>query len=101
MRSSYPGRKIGCLEVLFALFLSAPICLNAQSGTSPQPAQSASSAPSLPTQSQAQSTPPCPDGRPILKRGVEPALPPCPDLPPASRPLQAPRPGVRRIPPNL
>jgi hypothetical protein len=38
-------------------------------------------------QSQAQSTPPCSDVPPILKRGTQPALPPCPDPPPAaSRP---------------
>jgi len=39
------------------------------------------SAQAHPTQSQAQSTPPCYDGRPILKRGKQPALPPCPDQP--------------------
>ena len=37
-----------------------------------------------PTQSQAQSTPPCSDVPPILKRGTQPALPPCPDPPPAA-----------------
>ena len=48
MRSFYSGRRFSCLEVLLALFLSAPISLNAQSGSSPQsqPAQSAASAPS-------------------------------------------------------
>jgi len=35
-------------------------------------------------QSQAQSTPPCSDVPPILKRGTQPALPPCPDPPPAA-----------------
>jgi hypothetical protein len=34
--------------------------------------------------SQAQSTPPCSDVPPILKRGTQPALPPCPDPPPAA-----------------
>ena len=33
-------------------------------------------------QSQAQSTPPCSDVPPILKRGTEPAPPPCPEPPP-------------------
>ena len=81
MRSSFPGRRFSCLdEVLLALFLSAPISLHAQTASSPQsqPAQS----PSPPTQSQPQSMPPCSDGRPILKRGAQPALPPCPDPPP-------------------
>ena len=41
-------------------------------------------------QSQAQSTPPCSDVPPILKRGTQPALPPCPDPPPAaSRPADS------------
>jgi hypothetical protein len=35
-------------------------------------------------QSPAQSTPPCSDVPPILKRGTQPALPPCPDPPPAT-----------------
>jgi hypothetical protein len=35
-------------------------------------------------QSPAQSTPPCSDVPPILKRGTQPALPPCPDPPPAA-----------------
>lgn len=87
MRSFYSGRRFRCL-VLLALFLSAPIFLDAQNGSSPQsqPAQSAASAPPPSTQSQAQSTPPCSDGRPILKRGAQPALPPCPDPPPAASP---------------
>jgi len=80
MRSSYSGRGFSCLEVLLALFLSAPISLNAQSGSSPQPGQSAS-APPPPTQSQAQSAPTCSDAQPIMKRGPQPALPPCPDPP--------------------
>jgi hypothetical protein len=86
MLSFYSGRRFSCL-VLLALFLSAPISLNAQSGSSPQsqPAQSAASAPAPSTQSQAQSTPPCSD-HPILKRGKQPALPPCPDSPPAASP---------------
>jgi hypothetical protein len=37
-------------------------------------------------QSQAQSTPPCSDAPPILKRGTQPALPPCPDPPPPTAP---------------
>jgi hypothetical protein len=86
MRGFY-SRRFSCLEVLLALFLSAPIPLNAQSGSSPQsqPAQSAPSPPA-PTQSQAQSTPTCSDVHPILKRGVQPTLPPCPDPPPAASP---------------
>jgi hypothetical protein len=41
-------------------------------------------------QSQAQSTPPCSDAPPSLKRGGQPALPPCPDPPPAaSRPAES------------
>ena len=88
MRSSFPGRRFSCLdEVLLALFLSAPISLHAQTASSPQsqPAQS----PSPPTQSQPQSMPPCSDGRPILKRGAQPALPPCPDPPPDAPPPSA------------
>jgi hypothetical protein len=85
MRGFYSGRRFSCLEVLLALFLSAPILLNAQSGFSPQsqPAQSAASPPP-PTQSQAPSTPTCSDAHPILKRGIQPPLPPCPDPPPAA-----------------
>ena len=54
-----------------------------------QPAQSAASAPpprQSQAQSQAQSTLPCSSGRPILKRGTQPALPPCPDPPPDESP---------------
>ena len=40
-------------------------------------------------QSQAQSTPPCSDVPPILKRGTQPAPPPCPDPPAASRPADS------------
>ena len=83
MRSLYSGRRFSCPEVLFAVILSATISLNAQSGSSPQSAQSPS-APPTPTQSQTQSTPPCSDVRPIMKRGPQPALPPCPDPPPAA-----------------
>src|SRR5579864_2681479 len=91
MRSFYSGRRFSCLEVLLALFLSAPISLNAQSGSSPQspPAQSAGSAPPPAAQSQPQSTPPCSNGRPILKRGTQPTLPPCPDPPPDAPPAAA------------
>jgi len=87
MRSSYPGRRFSCLvEVLLALFLSAPISLHAQSASSQsQPAQSAPPA----AQSQPQSTPPCSNGRPILKRGAQPPLPPCPDPPPDAQPPAA------------
>ena len=50
----------------------------------------AQSGPTPPTQSTAQSTPPCSDVPPILKRGIQPALPPCPDPPPAeSRPAHS------------
>jgi hypothetical protein len=83
MRSFNSGRRFSCLELLLALFLSAPISLHAQSGSSPQAAQSAS-APPTQTQSQAQSAPPCSDVQPIMKRGSQPALPPCPDPPPAA-----------------
>lgn len=83
MRSAYSGRRFGCLELLLALVLSAPCSLLAQSGSGPQ---SPPAAQPYPTQSQAQSpspdTPPCSSGRPILKRGTQPALPPCPDPPP-------------------
>ena len=91
MRSSYWGRRFSCLdEVLLALFLSAPISLHAQTASSPQsqPAQSAPSAPPS-AQSQPQSTPPCSNGRPILKRGTQPTLPPCPDPPPDAEPPAA------------
>ena len=99
MRSLYSGRRFSCL-VLLALFLSAPISLNAQSGSSPQspPAQSAGSAPPPSTQSQPQSTPPCSNGRPILKRGAQPPLPPCPDPPPDAPPPAASAP-TRSLPP--
>jgi hypothetical protein len=87
MRSSYPGRRFSCLvEVLLALFLSAPISLHAQSASSQsQPAQS----PPPAAQSPQQSTPPCSNGRPILKRGAQPPLPPCPDSPPDAVPPAA------------
>ncbi len=87
VRSFCLGRRFSALEVLLALFLSAPISLLAQSGSSPQsqPGQSAASAP-LSKQSQDQSAPPCSNGRPILKRGPQPALPPCPDPPPDASP---------------
>jgi hypothetical protein len=83
MCSSYSGRRFTCL-VLLALFLSVPISLHAQTASSPQSAQSAPSA-----QSQPQSTPPCSNGRPILKRGTQPTLPPCPDPPPDAPPAAA------------
>ena len=51
-------------------------------------ASASDSSPSPPpvAQSQAQSTPPCSDDPPILKRGTQPAPPPCPDPPPAASP---------------
>lgn len=85
MRSFDSGRRSSYLKgVLLALVLSAPISLNAQSGSSPQspPAQSAPAPPA--TQSQSQSTPACSDGPPIMKRGKQPDLPPCPDPPPTA-----------------
>src|ERR1035438_6309203 len=59
--------------------------------SSPGADSSASASDSGPTpapssQSQEQSTPPCSDVPPILKRGTQPALPPCPDPPPAASP---------------
>ena len=56
MRGFYSGRRFSCLEVLLALLLSAPISMNAQSGSSPQSqvAQSPAPAPSPQTQPQAQ-----------------------------------------------
>jgi len=97
MRSSYPGRRFSCLDgALLALFLSAPISLHAQSASSQsQPAQS----PPPAAQSQPQSTPPCSNGRPILKRGAQPPLPPCPDPPPDAVPPPAPIP-TRSINPS-
>jgi hypothetical protein len=80
------SQRSNCLKAaLLTLVLSAPISLNAQSGSSPQsqPAQSASAPPPA-TQSQSQSTPACSDGPPILKRGKQPDLPPCPDPPPTA-----------------
>src|SRR5215469_1928990 len=73
MRRFDSVRSSSCLkEVLLVLVLSAPISLNAQSGSSPQ------------SQSQSHSTPACSDGPPILKRGKQPELPPCPDPPPTA-----------------
>ena len=95
MRSFNSGRRSSCLKVvLLALVLSAPISLNAQSGS--QSAQSASGSPPA-TQSQSQSTPACSDGRPILKRGKQPDLPPCPDPPMAA---SAPADSTRTRSPN-
>lgn len=74
-RSFYSGRRFAYLSVLFTLFLSAPISLTAQSGSSQQPAAAQ-------PQSQGQSAPPCSNAPPILKRGAQPDLPPCPDPPP-------------------
>ena len=91
------GRRFGCLEVLLALLLSAPIYMHAQVGASPQPpAQPANSAPS--PSAQVQDTPACSSGRPILKRGSQPALPPCPDPPPTA--ASAPSPSAPARPQN-
>ena len=79
-------RRFGCLEVILALFLTQQTSALGAQTPSPQsqPTQSAPSAPPPATQSQ---EPPCSDVRPILKRGIQPPLPPCPDPPPvASRP---------------
>ena len=87
MRCSYSGGRFSCLGCgLLALLLSAPISMNAQSGSSSQPqaAQSASppaSQAQTQTQSQTQSTPACSDAPPIMKRGKQADLPPCPDPP--------------------
>ena len=68
------------------------IAMPVPGGSSSPDADSSASAsdngPTLPPpmQSQAQSTPPCSDVHPILKRGTQPALPPCPDPPPAASP---------------
>jgi hypothetical protein len=79
------GRGFSCSALLAVLFLSAPIFMNAQGASSPQPqpGQSAASAPAA--QSQGETTP-CSDGPPILKRGRQQDLPPCPEppLPPPS-----------------
>ena len=96
MRSANSGRRSSCLKgVLLALVLSAPISLNAQSGSSPQsqPAQSASAPPPA-TQSQPQSAPACSNAPPILKRGKQPDLPPCPD-PPLAASAPAPADSIR------
>jgi hypothetical protein len=100
MRGFYSGWRLNSLEVLLALSLSAPISLRAQSGSSPQsqPSPSSQSQSSPSTQSPTPDTPACSNGRPILKRGTQPALPPCPDPPPdastgsGSAPTRAPNP---------
>jgi hypothetical protein len=73
----------GVSQTVIEAMLSAGIPKGANAAA--QPAQSAASAPSPPTQSQAQSTPPCSDV-PILKRGIQPARPPCPDSSSAASP---------------
>ena len=80
-----PFRRFGCLEVILALFLIQQTSVLGAQTPSPQsqPAQSAPSTPPPPTQSQ---EPPCSDVRPILKRGIQPPLPPCPDPPPVASP---------------
>jgi hypothetical protein len=78
MRWSYSGRRFNCLSgVLLALLLTAPISMQAQAGSSPQPR---ASAPAPATQS----TPACSNAPPISQRGEEARLPPCPDTPQAS-----------------
>jgi hypothetical protein len=57
----------------------------AQPAATKEGKQAQASAPPSPTQSQAQSAPPCSD-IPVLKRGRQPTLPPCPDPPPAASP---------------
>jgi hypothetical protein len=94
MRSVNSGRRSSCL---LALVLSAPISLNAQSGSSPQSQPQSGSAPPPATQSQSQDTPACSDAPPILKRGKQPDLPPCPDPPPAA---PAPADSKRTPPPS-
>jgi hypothetical protein len=73
----------GVSQTVIEAMLSAGIPKGANAAA--QPAQSAASAPSPPTQSQARSTPPCSDV-PILKRGIQPARPPCPDSPSSASP---------------
>jgi hypothetical protein len=91
MRNSHSGRGLNCLNelafaVLFlALLLGAVSQTRAASPQSQQPGQSASSASAPPPQSQPD-TPACSQGRPIMKRGTQPALPPCPDPPPDASP---------------
>ena len=99
MRSFNTGRRSGCLKgVLLGLVLSAPISLNAQSGSSSQSPAQSTSAPA--TQSQSDSTPTCSNAPPILKRGKQPELPPCPDPPPAaSAPTDA-NAGTRSVNPS-
>jgi len=109
MRGFCSGPRFSGLEVLLALLLSAPISLSAQSAApsqsrpQSQPAQPAISAPATSAQSQPQDTPACSNGRPILKRGTQPALPPCPDPPPdappraASAPTHSPNPSETLI----
>jgi hypothetical protein len=49
-------------------------------------AEPSGSLPPLPSQSEAENEAPCASGRPILKRGKQPTLPPCPDPPPDAAP---------------
>jgi hypothetical protein len=82
MRYFCSPRIFICFAVLLALFLSAPVFINAQNGSSPQSqsTQSSTSAPAS-SQSQTQSAPACSDAPPIMKRGKQADLPPCPDPP--------------------
>ena len=63
---------------------TATLGRQAQAST-PQSQQSTASAPPSPTDSQAQSAPPCSDV-PVLKGGKQPVLPPCPEPSPAASP---------------
>jgi hypothetical protein len=86
MRCSYLGERFSCLGCgLLAVLLSAPISMNAQSGSSLQSQEAQSASPPPASQSQTQSTPACSDAPPIMKRGKQADLPPCPD-PPAVAP---------------
>jgi hypothetical protein len=101
VRGFNSGRRSSCVNgVLLALVLSAPISLNAHSGSSPQsqPAQSASAPPPA-TQSQSQRTPACSNAPPILKRGKQADLPPCPD-PTVAAPAPADSPRTRSASPS-
>src|SRR5450631_3658735 len=96
MRRSDSGRQFNCLAgVLVALLLAAPISLQAQAGSPPQPAQPRTSAPAPATQSM----PACSNAPPISQRGEEARLPPCPDTPQAS-PQTSPPDSSSGRPPN-
>ena len=85
----------GVVEVKDTHQIVVPIPLSSAATPTPSPSSAAPrdnpppNAPPPPTESQAQSKPPCSNGRPILKRGTQPALPPCPDPPPDAPPPAA------------